>query len=925
MGEFTWDYLDHNTTASGPTGSLQFRGDDNGTRTSQSGSDFLAYYSGSRAPWNPSVLIVSGTFRTDGAITASSFHIEDVTNFHPSGNTSFGNTYDDGHKFSGSLYITSSAPPGSIGLSLSASANLSAGQLTTKGKVLLTGSLSSSGEIFANSMRTSGQLRMTGSVSSSGELYGHSLRTSGVSKVSGALEAGSQAMIPSGRHLVTGTIFLTSSIASEFSGAISSSMEIFGANLRTSGQLQVSGTSKLKGAVSSSGEVYGFSLRTSGQLKSSGSVSGSGELFGHNIRTSGDLSTSGAVDLGSNVPTGIHNVEGALYLTSSLASRISGNVNFKHSTVMITGSLRLTGSEASILVIEKAPGDSTKEIVFVEEGTDVGGIYYNDDDDLNIRNEVHGKDLVLRVENSSNAGKNLIRVLGTSEGVIVGAANNKTATSLNALLDVDGNFVGSGSVKATGHISTPGSITASLALSGTNLYLPAPSGTRAGKGSHLAVDNTGKVILTPEPTPLAGSDNQVQFNNNGAAGASANLTWDDKELRVVGQISASTLKVHGGAGGAGYDSGEVRTSGSVFADGNAFVDGETEIGGAISASGEIYGFSFRTSGDVKATGSFSSSYFQIEGSSHQAFVKADGGVHANANQIILGTNGDVDINLDFSANSNDGRITWSEDEDYFAFADDIAMPAGEAIFFRDADQKVVSDNAGHLDLYADDNIEFHAEDVISSGTLQVLSSSTMVLNIDAEDGPTGDAGLLRGKQIVVTQHNMDLTNTNTSRWIPWQDDVAGTNGIPRHFRIQPFGGRLLKIILGVEFYGASVRRKPLAFMLHTGSAPYGGAGATMNWVDSVPVGWITASFANEGTPGANDWYPSAQPAPMIANVSGSGVFQKTGSFYWKPGKVVGLKIGVGSPGPEVIMITCVWEYDLLDEFFFPIQAGTGTM
>ena len=47
------------------------------------------------------------------------------------------------------------------------------------------------------------------------------------------------------------------------------------------------------------------------------------------------------------------------------------------------------------------------------------------------------------------------------------------------------------------------------------------------------------------PSAVAGSNTQVQFNNSGAFGASANLTWDGSQLAVTGSINA-TSGVSGG-------------------------------------------------------------------------------------------------------------------------------------------------------------------------------------------------------------------------------------------------------------------------------------------------------------------------------------------------------------------------------------------
>ena len=54
-----------------------------------------------------------------------------------------------------------------------------------------------------------------------------------------------------------------------------------------------------------------------------------------------------------------------------------------------------------------------------------------------------------------------------------------------------------------------------------------------------------------------------------------------------------------------------------------------------------------------------------------------------SNAIALGAGQDVDIVLTFNANSNDGVITWMEDEDYFKISDDILINSTERINFYD--------------------------------------------------------------------------------------------------------------------------------------------------------------------------------------------------------------------------------------------------
>tara|TARA_A100001515_G_scaffold67105_1_gene53299 strand:- start:696 stop:1364 length:669 start_codon:yes stop_codon:yes gene_type:complete len=96
-----WAYVnctDQGGQAAGPTGSLQFLTGTNAT----SGSKNLTYSTGSGGfPF--STLTLTGTLRVNGAISASSFHVRRTDTV--SGSTLFGNSLDDYHMRSGSLYV----------------------------------------------------------------------------------------------------------------------------------------------------------------------------------------------------------------------------------------------------------------------------------------------------------------------------------------------------------------------------------------------------------------------------------------------------------------------------------------------------------------------------------------------------------------------------------------------------------------------------------------------------------------------------------------------------------------------------------------------------------------------------------------------------------------------------------------------------
>ena len=55
-------------------------------------------------------------------------------------------------------------------------------------------------------------------------------------------------------------------------------------------------------------------------------------------------------------------------------------------------------------------------------------------------------------------------------------------------------------------------------------------------------DNSGvvQIIATKGTGPIGGSNTQVQFNNSGALGGSANFTWDGSTVAITGALTATT-------------------------------------------------------------------------------------------------------------------------------------------------------------------------------------------------------------------------------------------------------------------------------------------------------------------------------------------------------------------------------------------------
>lgn len=111
-------------------------------------------------------------------------------------------------------------------------------------------------------------------------------------------------------------------------------------------------------------------------------------------------------------------------------------------------------------------------------------------------------------------GSGLTGVTGEWDGSLNGDA--VITGSLNVTVDITGS-----SLKTATTVIDSTHISSSLNISGSAFY---------GDGSNLT--------NLPAGTP-AGSDAQIQFNDGGSFGASSDLTWDDTNFQVTGNISGS--------------------------------------------------------------------------------------------------------------------------------------------------------------------------------------------------------------------------------------------------------------------------------------------------------------------------------------------------------------------------------------------------
>ena len=102
----------------------------------------------------------------------------------------------------------------------------------------------------------------------------------------------------------------------------------------------------------------------------------------------------------------------------------------------------------------------------------------------------------------------------------------------------------------------------------------------------------------------------------------------------------------------------------------------------------------------------------------------------------------TDIAVTFDGESNDGVLTWKEDEDYFEFSDDILIASTEKLQFRDTAIHISSSTDGQLDLVADTEIQLAATtidingNVDISGTITIGSAGISETELEVLDGLT---------------------------------------------------------------------------------------------------------------------------------------------------------------------------------------------
>ena len=122
----------------------------------------------------------------------------------------------------------------------------------------------------------------------------------------------------------------------------------------------------------------------------------------------------------------------------------------------------------------------------------------------------------------------------------------------------------------------------------------------------------------------------------------------------------------------------------------------------------------------------------------------------------------TDIAVTFDGESNDGVLTWMEDEDYFKFSDDVLINTTEKLYFNDTGTYIHSNADGDLDLVSD-GTNADAINLASSGGITLDAAADISLDVGGadvvlkDDGTTFGALTQSGGELVIKSGSSSTT------------------------------------------------------------------------------------------------------------------------------------------------------------------------
>ena len=225
-----------------------------------------------------------------------------------------------------------------------------------------------------------------------------------------------------------------------------------------------------------------------------------------------------------------------------------------------------------------------------------------------------------------------------------------------------------------------------------------------GDGTNLAINSSGDVNITATTVDL---DGNLEVSGSITLGSGAVIS--EAELETIDGVTAGTVSASKALVVDSNKKLNELTIDDVAIDGKVItMTGDTSDTVTITAG--TNGTLAITTTDAAAAAAnitiTADGTFEAVGTT--ITLDSSGGINLETDALSIGNNGDTDVAVTFNANSNDGVITWMEDEDYFQFSDDILMATTEKIQFRDTASFIHSSADGTLTIEGEAIIDLNA-------------------------------------------------------------------------------------------------------------------------------------------------------------------------------------------------------------------------
>jgi hypothetical protein len=535
------------------------------------------------------------------------------------------------------------------GTTVSATANIVGGNITTGGLITATGNVAGN-YILGNGALLTGlpagyANSNVAAYLSSGTVSTNILTTAAVSATGN---------VNGGNVLAAGLISAT--------GTITSSANITGGNVLTGGLVSATGNitgnyilgngSQLTGLPESYSNANVTSLLAafgSNTISTTGTIT-AGNVTGGNILTAGLISATGKLDVGGQITsTRAGNADtngGQIFLNGATNNRIDWNTNGIGAPEYTTRSVG-----AKVVLYPSIGGSAADYALGVEAGALWSGIPGNDGGQFF---KWYGGNVLV----ASLSGTGVFSAIGdiTSVANITGS-NVLTAGQVSATGNISGNYILGNGSQLTGLSATYGNadVVALLANFGSNAVSTTgnvtagnfvTSGLISTTGAITSLANiTGGNILTGGLISATGNFTAGNVLSSGAISAGGNVnavtviatnltgtltTAAQTNITLLGTLSS--LSVTGNVQG-----GNLRTVGLISAAGNV-------LGGNLIAGGNVEAGNILTTGTISAAGNVTGNYF-IGNGSQLTGVTASTNIISNgtSNVVIATANGNINL------------------------------------------------------------------------------------------------------------------------------------------------------------------------------------------------------------------------------------------------------------------------------------------